>query len=54
MSGTGQGGKFTSTNKGHIHPETPKVWLGPNPPTSGMRRGDIWIRTVADTSLDKK
>lgn len=46
MSGIGQGGRFTGTTSGHVHPETPKVWYGEALPTQGMRRGDLFIRTV--------
>lgn len=45
MSGIGQGGRFTGTTNGHVHPGTPKVWLGAEPPAQGMRRGDIFVRT---------
>ncbi len=29
----------------HNHPDVPKVFVQPEPPTSGMVRGDIWVQT---------
>lgn len=45
-----QGAKFTTTTTGHTHPNTPKVFLGPVPPTTGMVRGDIWVYTPEATT----
>lgn len=29
----------------HTHPDVPKVFVQPSPPTAGMVRGDIWSQT---------
>lgn len=41
-----QGAKFTATTQSHTHQNTPKVWYGSEPPTSGMLKGDIWVKTT--------
>jgi hypothetical protein len=45
MSGMGDGSKFTSTTKGHVHLDTPKVFYGPIPPEAA-NRGDVWVQTA--------
>lgn len=39
----GQSAKFTGTTQGHRHNDQPRIYLGPTPPTEGMKRGDIWV-----------
>jgi len=50
----GAGAKFSTTTSGHTHPNTPRVFYGPTPPTEGMQRGDIWVETTAARSADAK
>lgn len=44
MSGTGSGGKFSTTSLGHSHADTPKVIYGATPPVVAVR-GDTFIQT---------